>query len=835
MRRDVKKLLKEAVVARFATGKAVTSLGLALDLGYTGKDAVGSNGAYVRIMAWKESGIVRMQPARQGPGESPHVFNFTGRPLNGSTGADALAPFLADPAVAKWEKKAAKSALRFVLDLPRKCLPDRIVQAARSLAASDLHGLPARAYDLTLAAGQAENTAEVRRTALRSMLRHAAAHDHIPMVFPSFRDEDPWEVQAVRYFPLESQLANGGCDHDLDAQTRSTYRSAFRMYGRACQLAFGSEGALYADPAHLPVEKVADVRAAVIKAGEKHRWAEVSSMLNWIGKVHEVGPRAGAPGGRRQPDYLYPDEDTPVSRYEGFLEVFDFHGFSSEFREFFEVYRLINTLSFDELESRADELPARRTAEPLKDTTLMDHTTSLRHWLGVAVYRLGMKPEEMTLIQVFGHDFGKILTALKTCWAEKADDPNFRVSAPKSGGLHAVIVNAGLVAYALWRYRGHRDGMRYRALVGEKTHLQLSGLNRLEEGEAMTEERRVLFEAYLESRRQADAINAARKNIGRTENVNTVKDLREIFRRTPPSYWVAILDAMIERVDRWNAAGRDDEEFHEEVLATMLHGGFIAAGARGAEFTHIRLDRHYPPDRWAERVIDLWRADRKNRGSHELCFWEGAPPRRIEKIYHERTRPYFMRQSGADHQFFFVDTMGRPFGCVEEEDDGTGRDGIAHRSRITSMRTFWSRKAAAAAIRAKLDIPSEHYGFTLHNLRGVFGLLIFHVGGLEWAMNYTGDRSPDTITGYYTALKARGIEPKEKAVLKRLGAPPMLLRVGEQNTQADGSGAAPHRPAFAEYKAEYTELLELRKMGALTEEEFAAHVIEVKKRYGIGA
>ena len=112
MRRDVKKLLKEAVVERFVTGQGVTSLGLALDLGYSGKDALGSNGAYVRLQAWKKTGILRMQPARQGPGESPHIFNFTGRPVKATTAADAVAAFLADPAVADWEKKAVRSALR---------------------------------------------------------------------------------------------------------------------------------------------------------------------------------------------------------------------------------------------------------------------------------------------------------------------------------------------------------------------------------------------------------------------------------------------------------------------------------------------------------------------------------------------------------------------------------------------------------------------------------------------------------------------------------------------------------------------------------------------------
>jgi len=316
------------------------------------------------------------------------------------------------------------------------------------------------------------------------------------------------------------------------------------------------------------------------------------------------------------------------------------------------------------------------------------------------------------------------------------------------------------------------------------------------------------------------------------ENVNTVKDLREIFERTPPSFWVAILDEMVARADEWQAAGRDDDDFHEEVLAAMIHGTFIAAGARGAELTHIRQDRHYPPERWDDRVIDLWQVDRKNKSAHELCLWEAAPPRRIEQIYRERTRPFFMAKTGATHEFFFVDTHGQPWGCLEEGEDGTGRDGISHRNRINSMRAFWRRKAAAAAVRAKLEIPAEDYGFTIHDMRGVFGLLIFHAAGLEWAMNYTGDRSPETVMGYYTALKARGIAAKERAILKQLGAPPMLLRASgdgpEQLAVATRSG-----PDLDGYKARFAGLRELRKMGALTEDEYEYLLLQAKKAFGI--
>lgn len=833
MRRDVKKELKQAVVERFAMGRGVTTLGLAKDMGYSETQASGKNGAYVRLQAWKESGLVTMQRASRGPGESPYIFNFTGRPVGSMTLADALRPFLNDEDLG-WERPAVRSACRFLLDLPRKCAENRIIDAAETVPAEEIHSLPARAYEMTLQADGARNTAEARRTALRALLRHAATHDTIPLVFPHYRADDPWEVQAVRYFPLESQLQAGQMTHDLDPATRSTYRSAFRLYGSACQLAFGSDGVRYADPADLPTGKLKEVRAALVKSGRGHRWSDVGGMLNWIGKTHGVGPRVGKPVDRRYGDYLYPEKGRAVSRYDGFLAVFDHHGFPPEFREFFEVYRLMNTLPFDELELRSKDIPARRRARPLKDTTLMDHTRSIRHWLGIAVHRLNMNPKQMTLQSVFGDDFLTILQALKERWAEKAKDPNSRVSAAKTGGLHWVVVHAGLVAYALWRYRGLREGVQYRALVGKNTHTRLAAQSRQEEGEDMSDERRVFYNAYLESRRQADAITAARKAVGRTANVNTVKDLRQVFERTPPSYWSAILQSMIDQVDAWNREGRADDEFHEEVLATMLHGSFIAAGARGAELTHVRTDRHYPPRNWTERIIELWPHDRKNRGSHEMCLWENSPPRRIEEIYWKQTRPHFMAKSEAQHPFWLVDLDGRPWGCPEEDDHGGGRDGIAHKARVNAMRSFWSRRAAAAAVRAGLEIPHERYGFTLHAIRGVFGLLIFHTAGLEWAMNYTGDRSPDTITQYYTALRGWGIPPAERAVLDRLGAPPMLLAASTSAPDGGLKTSSSGQANLTAFREEYRQLQELADLDALTREELAVELEKLKARLGIG-
>jgi hypothetical protein len=85
---------------------------------------------------------------------------------------------------------------------------------------------------------------------------------------------------------------------------------------------------------------------------------------------------------------------------------------------------------------------------------------------------------------------------------------------------------------------------------------------------------------------------------------------------------------------------------------------------------------------------------------------------------------------------------------MEEADDGSGRDDLAHSGRISSLRDFWIDQLMGVAAALGLEIPIEHGEFSPHVIRNVFGYLLYQNEGEEAAASYLGDQVPSIRETY---------------------------------------------------------------------------------------
>ncbi|MHB8837777.1 MAG: hypothetical protein ACYC7F_02360 [Gemmatimonadaceae bacterium] len=243
---------------------------------------------------------------------------------------------------------------------------------------------------------------------------------------------------------------------------------------------------------------------------------------------------------------------------------------------------------------------------------------------------------------------------------------------------------------------------------------------------------------------------------------NTVKNLRHCIRNTPFASFqraqMVLLDAVAARVKANDTSSRSSLALS---VATLAHGILVSGGCRRNEICHLREGEQTSLS-LASREVHLRAVDRKNKRAHEFLLRERWLPTWFVAHYMSCVRPTLLAKAqlppGLPETFLLLQPLsGRPFGCVEEAADGTGRNQRALEHRMAGLSKLWVKHVSMAFREAGLTLPSGQQQFSMHVVRNVGGHAVFIHRGLEAAAHFLGDRI-GTIEGTYAALKGEMVD-----------------------------------------------------------------------------
>jgi integrase len=816
-------------------------------------------------------GMYESQPSPFGsktgvPGEltSPRVLNWSGLPSNAPALTIALNAYLADEAVANEKKSAARSAIRLSFDLPTKCPDTVLVGACNALAPDELYGLAERAYQLAIARGLDTQTAKNHRSAIRAFVRHAVRARLIPMVFPRLTHQSPWTERRDHYLPL---VAVGRTKASILG-----FRSAWKELESTAQSLFGEEiqfEALTRANAEVIIE---NLLLAQRQSAIAYR---VRQLLTHIAETYGEGPFTEqsasdlftevTPAGRGPALYLRGNNGEAADSYpDQLFQILLDLGFGEDLVAFLRWYRRYVTLP--PIAILADPaFPPRRQRHMISDKTFFERLTALRALLGAAVKRLpvdpkgecvglGMRPGDVTAAVAFGSHFQRLINDIVTWWqARAATLPDGAIGKCTSGALRQIVINLGMFALGYYEYLRHE-----RKLVSAR-RISKGGIElvdaRGEEGAEKTAEEAAAWDAYRFATTMADALtDLTADGRGRSrKRSNEFRDIRLILEHTPPAWWIALQNGMLERVREARGQRRNSSyDYHSLVLNAVTLGLLISTGCRIEELCLVRLDIQF--DR-KNRIIRLRSIDRKNAKPHNVLLHEAYLPDDLLDEYLNVTRPWFMRNRDVTntgpaaatnspstttsegeaasghrrprprvrpnptaHQFLLMSTSGRPFACLAERPDGSGRDERESKTRAGQLGRRFQTQMATMARSLKMSLPTRKYEFGPHSVRGACGYGIFLLYDAKAAAQYLGD-TIDTALEAYSSIDGSHVD----------------------SSGLVGFNVAPPKPAAVapvvanDYAGELKELTIDFKQGLITREEFDRAKAALNGRFAAAA
>jgi integrase len=722
----------------------------------------------------------------QGKRSAPAWFNWSPIARETATLRDALAPYLAASGVPEHRKQKLNEALRLLLPsltrfpLGRKCPASEICKAAALVPAARIHDLPA----LVKAAAISPTAGESYARHIRGLMRWAAAECVVPVMLPEQRPANAWDAYRDRLFPLPEQ---GGAS----SATRND-RRLWEVYREGAVSLHGA-GIMEQDPDSLtPQDAHAVTRHLKCVMGRVSSAAHVASFLLRLRDEHQAGPyrelepnpflTRSASGARTPRHMLVMDPNDPNARadnWDALRRALRREGFPEDWQDFLSNYEAYSTLDVGEIDARSDEFPARPPKQQLGAGALLRRVQTIRIWLGTAVAVVGMERETLTPHVAFGTHYRLIWLAVRKEWAARAKfaqdrrdaglPPEDLISDEASKGLEHYVVVAGMMAQALLR---RLQLVRQR---GRGTDLEQVGKSRTwrvdvgaVRGAVGDDIERALFEAFEDSRMQAQMLHAAReqKN-GNTGDSNTAKSLDRIIEDMPATKWMAMyhrLQEQVQRLLRTERRALQTQAGVKLVMHTLILGILLSTACRESELYHLRFDIQF----FRRRREIVWRAiDRKNKKKHYGVLRPGIVPDWLLDLWCDECRPWLMtgqhvaagRPAVAPHEFLFVNLDGRAIGCVEEDRRGKGRDKRRFNSRKgAASRLFVDTLGAAAA--ALGYVLLEGYGeFGEHAIRGAVGHAVYQDPNLgpQAAANLLGD-TLKTIEKSYSRLDARGVD-----------------------------------------------------------------------------
>lgn len=772
---------------------------------------------------WADEGKLETQKSGNGRDGAPRVLNLTDRKVEETTLAHAVEPFLDREDGPEYVRRHVRSAMRMLFDLGTRCPDDEIVVAARQTDAHRLHALGEDIYDRAVAEGKSERTAKNLRTSVRKALRTEARARNIPMVFPRLWLHPKWQEAKNRFLPVDGGPIGDAC------QT-SPLRALWERYHEICA---GLSPELGEDPEAITQNMAEEAIREMMRRRGRREGNRLRTLLRNIARHFDEGPYTNVvsyqPGVKGQQGVtngvnLVRPSGESVTSYEGFLSVFDEHGFPAEWREFFEWYEKYSTLPFEELRDGTGRFPTSRpAARKLKRQSLISRTNGVRAYLGVAVNRIGMDPAEMDLHEVFGFDaWDKIIAETYQWWKERfrAGEVSWRYSS----GLKHLVIDSGLVAEALYvrlRHQRHREA----SSLGKNRRAPRTKAVRREEMQGdLTAEELALLRSYEASGDHGTHITSEIKRAPKGHAETTVKDLRELVHQTPHTWYIHLHEGAIERIQRMKRSGDDDdEEYHTWVHYAYALGMLMSTGVRLSGLTHVRLDKQYGERQREQRVLELRAVDRKNKRAHKARIVEAYVPDWLEEEYLERSRPFFLKrfreETGTDHPWLFVKPDGSPWGCMDEDENGEGRDGAGWEIRKGGFRRVWQCRLTTLAFDLDLKVPIEPGHFTPHCVRNVFGYAFYQGQGEMAAANYLGD-DPSSVRGHYGEVS--GVEVDAGTLAEGFGQMPSS---GLDTTRSSGGTET------RSYALMLRDLVGMKKRGEISSEEFKRAKADLNSRH----
>lgn len=727
---------------------------------------------------------------------SPQCFNWSTLAPDAATLRHAVEPFLTDETVADHRKHAVRSALRFILELPTKCADAVLLQACERVSAAELYLLPGRTYDAALAPPNPlrQQTAANHRAAIRSVMRYAADRQLVPIVFPRIWNDDAWERDKERFFPLE---VDGPTPHKI-----SNFRSAWTVFG-------ATFAAMHPDQPNELASVTREIAEAVITRMQVHdgRYAvgyAARGALRYIAERFGAGPFAVAsaadvfmvqtPSGRRPAVYLRgPNSEAADGDWDKLFAILEHHQLPASLVNFLRWYRVYVTADVKTITANKSQFPPRRRGLQIDENTLNQRIPALRAFLGAAIYELrpgdaaaplglSLNPPTLEADEVFGFRFQAILHALRSWWEARAEAlPDGAVGKSGSGGLRQMVISLGMIALAYYEYLRHQRQMRISVRAMSNGRERIDWRSEQEVPKSAAEQ--AAWDAYRDAGVNADelagqTVRGARN--GRTHRQNDYKDIRRIVENTPPAYWIALLQFMLAEMRESKKAGNDHGyAYHTNVLNAFMLGLLISTGCRIEELCHVRLDIQ-GKDLRTKRIIRLRAIDRKNSRAHDVLVQPEFVPDDLLNEYLDITRPWFIegrhgqslhqgftrrprlttREPVKPHEWLLISTSGRPFGCREEKSDGTGRKKYAFKRRCAQAGLRFKVQMSSVALAAKKLLPGTRYEFGPHAVRGSCGygvFLMFGDAGVQKAAHYLGDKE-DTVREAYSSINGLHVD-----------------------------------------------------------------------------
>jgi integrase len=776
---------------------------------------------------WEEDERMETQVSEKGQSGAAWYFSW-GAPAS-ATLRDAVEFALRDGTLPDGTRRHVRTGIRIRFGLPDRCSDTAILEACDSVSADQLYDLPEGVYEACLEKTDSKRTAQNLRSAMRRALRLAAQANVVPVVFPRIWAEDVWEAAKWAYFPLDAP--------GLKNSTISTYRCHWQKFAEESKALFGGE----ISPDQITPDMVDRLqRHLITKKGKRHLARQIQTILSYVGRQYGVGPLADkwsdpdlaiGYNGRVNAGYLVDANGRAASNgnWDTFLGILRDSGFPNEWQEFFGWYNRYSTLPEEQIELD-ENFPERPDKRELTQRTLVKRIVAVRAWGYQAIHTLqeleGVGPADITLEMAFGTHGRAIARRLRAWWAERA--ARGEVSDRTSDGLVGILKGGMMIARALYEKSRHERGF---AVVGKDKEARRV----IEEEEVRkTPGEEALWQTYLVCRRMMDSLEKQRRESSNGHVSTTSKDIRRIIEQTPPTYWEGIQFELLRRIREAKGTATDEGfRYHRLVLLAFLLGLMISTGFRISEVSHIRLgiqangnDRQYSLRNRKERRIRLRACDRKNRRRHSAFLRERYCPLWLEEEYLEQSRPFFLRWGNApEHDWVVVDGKGLPYGCLEEDDDGGGRDDIAHSERLGKLRDFWIDQLMGVAADLGFEIPYDQGEFAPHVIRNVFGYMAYQTWGEEACASYLGDRVPSVRETY---ASCDGVNVNISA-----GMNEGLSLIKREAAVAEGDKTTGQEPLPTPdgYSGELTLLMKANAQGLINEAQLRQVIADLNRRY----
>jgi hypothetical protein len=631
-----------------------------------------------------------------------------------------------------------RTGVRYALALPDYCNEAKLLAGATQVSASQLQDLPDRVFEVALTRGSGQRQSGYNlRSQMRGFLRWAVTNRVLPICFTARVTRTPWDDVADAVWPNPRQRT-----------TAATYRAAWHKVAAIASELHGRE----IQPNDLTSAHIKAIWGRILASGHPRLADTARSAISAAGKAGHLRQWT-RPQHRRTGQCLTVPDGISIEQdpWGALSTALNEAGFPSEFSEFFAWFQQYRTLESKAMRRRRAEFPRRPPHKQLRPGSQIQYVRSILRWLGSAGRELGA-PSSLTLIQVFGRDFPKVLTRFEE---EVETAAKTGRCSPHGSGARNVIVCACAIASDLYAYIRHRDGHSLalnQSSSGERVDLQA------ELRKDVAPDLRTLLEAYKEGFVAVAELSEAAKAANETgKSRNSVRHMETtVDRFSFQGFWVPLLDAALEALSQ-AAKGERSPAFHLTVRHTFQLALAISTAARPREMCIAVIGDHYQPQ--SENPTDVLHLPaglRKNAVAHDSPIIRRFLPNWLEEL-HMESRAYFLSRNpdptDADRLALFLCRAGRALAAP-------GMSEADIKSGVCTLRAAFRNFVAKTAAAAGLTPPTDAGYRGMYTIRGAAGDFVNSHSGSQEAAKLLGNH-PRTAAVAYASRSGRDIRHDE--------------------------------------------------------------------------